>query len=203
MPECNSRWRMVPIPRIIRSPMQLRRAATSDLSPAELGAVRRLLDAAFSAGDVPLDEWFTDHDWEHALGGVHVLGSVGGRLVAHGSVVGRRLHAGDRPLEAGYVEAVGVEPGLQRTGLGSTLMREINDVVRESYELGALGTGSPSFYTRLGWEVWAGPTYVQTDTGRERTADEDGGILILRTARTPALDLTDSLTCEWRPGDVW
>lgn len=183
--------------------MEIRRATTSELSSAELGELRRLLDAAFSARDVPLDEWFTDHDWEHALGGVHVLGSLDGRFVAHGSVVRRRLFAGRRALEVGYVEAVGLEPGLQRTGLGSTLMREVNRVVGESYELGALGTGSTGFYTRLGWEVWAGPTYVQSDAGRERTADEDGGILILRTPSTPDLDLADSLTCEWRPGDVW
>jgi aminoglycoside 2'-N-acetyltransferase I len=37
----------------------------------------------------------------------------------------------------------------------------------------------------------------------ERTPEEDGGILILRTPMTPPLDLTAALSCEWRPGDVW
>jgi len=36
-----------------------------------------------------------------------------------------------------------------------------------------------------------------------RTPDEDGGILILRTLRTPSLDLDDSIVCDWRSGDVW
>ena len=165
--------------------------------------MRRLLDGAFSVGAVPLEEWFTEDDWQHALGGTHVLAYDDGRLVGHGSVVRRRLCAGDRPLDTGYVEAVGVDPALQRTGIGSEIMRETADIVRARYELGALGTGSPDFYTRLGWEVWAGATYVQTDAGRERTPDEDGAILILRTPRTPPLDLTDALSCDWRAGDVW
>lgn len=183
--------------------MNIRRARTADLTATELDDLRRLLDAAFSTADIPLDEWFTEDDWQHALGGTHVLAYDDGRLVGHGSVVDRRLYAGDQPLDTGYVEAVGVEPSVQRTGIGSDVMREIADIIRARYELGALGTGSPGFYTRLGWQVWAGPTFVQTDARRDRTPDEDGAILILHTPRTPLLDLTDALTCEWRPGDVW
>jgi hypothetical protein len=41
-----------------------RTAHTADLAPAELGAVRALLDAAFD-GD------FGDDDWDHGLGGMH------------------------------------------------------------------------------------------------------------------------------------
>jgi aminoglycoside 2'-N-acetyltransferase I len=55
----------------------------------------------------------------------------------------------------------------------------------------------------LGWERWRGPTYVDTPWGRVRTADEDDGILVLRTEDTSALDPTVSLTCDWRQGDVW
>ncbi|HET9437338.1 MAG TPA: hypothetical protein VFO64_03980, partial [Gaiellaceae bacterium] len=58
------------------------RAHTSDLGRAELAEIRELLDAAF-AGD------FADEDWEHALGGVHLLLSEGDRLVGHASVVQR------------------------------------------------------------------------------------------------------------------
>jgi len=39
--------------------------------------------------------------------------------------------------------------------------------------------------------------------GRERTAEEDGSILVLRTPATGVLDPTASITCDWRSGDVW
>jgi aminoglycoside 2'-N-acetyltransferase I len=45
---------------------------------------------------------------------------------------------------------------------------------------------------------------VITATGRERTPDDDDGIMILRTTRTPAgLDPAGPIACEWRAGDVW
>ena len=54
------------------------------------------------------------------------------------------------------------------------------------YELGALSTGVPGFYLRLGWEAWLGPTFVAR--GRpQRTEDDDGSIFILRTPSTPSL----------------
>ena len=39
--------------------------------------------------------------------------------------------------------------------------------------------------------------------GPVRTEDEDDGIMILRTSRTPALTGTEALSCEWRAGDAW
>jgi aminoglycoside 2'-N-acetyltransferase I len=61
----------------------------------------------------------------------------------------------------------------------------------------------PGFYERLGWERWLGPTSVRTATGTERTPDDDGGIMILRTPASPGLDLTANIACDWRDGDVW
>ena len=58
-------------------------------------------------------------------------------------------------------------------------------------------------YARVGWERWRGPTYVRTDGGPVRTEEEDDGIMILRTPRTPALAGTETLSCEWRAGDAW
>ena len=68
---------------------EVRTAHTADLDAATLEAARRLLDLAFAGGK------FDDHDWEHALGGVHALAWEDGELVAHASVVQRRLlHGG-------------------------------------------------------------------------------------------------------------
>ena len=178
----------------------LRRVATDELTDAEIEVARRLLWAAF---DDP-DEGMTEDDWAHALGGVHVLIELDGDIVGHASVVERELHVGGRPLRTGYVEAVAIYPRHQRSGLGSQLMAAIGSVVVERFELGALGTGSPGFYERLGWLRWEGPTFVRDPTGLQRTADEDGGILVLPTPGTPAdLDRTTSISCDWRVGDVW
>jgi hypothetical protein len=44
---------------------------------------------------------------------------------------------------------------------------------------------------------------VRTDDGRVRTEDEDDGIMILRTPRTPPLHGTEALSCDSRAGDAW
>jgi aminoglycoside 2'-N-acetyltransferase I len=179
----------------------LRRRSTDELTATETEAVRRLLWVAF--GTDP-DEAMTEDDWAHALGGVHVLLERDGEIAGHGSVVQRELQVDGRPLRTGYVEAVAIDPSRQRMGLGSRLMTEIVAVIDERYELGALATGSPEFYERLGWLRWTGPTYVRTGAGLQRTAEDDGGILVRPTSTTPfELDLATSISCDWRRGDVW
>jgi hypothetical protein len=82
-------------------------------------------------------------------------------------------------------------------------MAEIGAIIRQGFELGALGTGAHHFYERLGWHVWLGPTAVRIESGERRTPVEDGDILVLRTPTTPTLDERSTLSCPWRPGDVW
>jgi len=177
----------------------LRQVPTADLMPAEVAAVRDLLWSAFPPGD----EGFTEADWEHALGGQHFVLELEGAIIAHASVVERELHAADRPMRTGYVEAVATDPARQGRGHGTQVMGAVNDYVRDHFELGALGTGSRQFYERLGWRTWRGPTFVRTADGPTRTQDEDGFILVLVTPTSPALDFDAPLSCEDRPGDVW
>jgi aminoglycoside 2'-N-acetyltransferase I len=157
-------------------------------------------EAFVSDGD---DERFSEDDWQHALGGVHFVLDVEGEILAHAAVVERELHVGERPLRTGYVEAVATSPARQRKGYGSAVMRPASEYIRDRFEFGALGTSSHGFYERLGWETWRGPTYARTPTGLQRTADEDGYIMVLRTPQSPPLVLTDPISCDWRPGDVW
>ena len=126
-------------------------------------------------------------------------------VVAHAAVVGRTMVAGGRALGTGYVEGVATRGDRRRKGLATLVMAEVGRVVTEGYELGALadGTRIPGFYQRLGWETWQGPTFVAGPRGRERTAEEDGSILVLRTPATGELDPAGSLVCDWRAGDVW
>jgi aminoglycoside 2'-N-acetyltransferase I len=178
----------------------VRAVRTKDLTADEIAAIRTLLWAAFPPGD---EDGFDESDWDHALGGTHFLLEADGRIVAHASVVERDLQVGDRHLRTGYVEAVATDPAQQGKGYGSRVMREVGAHIHEHFELGALGTGRHAFYERLGWLTWQGPSGVRTAGGPIRTPDEDGFILVLPTPRTPPLDPTAPISCEWRPGDVW
>ena len=149
------------------------------------------------------DERFTDEDWEHSIGGTHLIAERDGVIAAHASVVERTLRIGTQPLRAGYVEAVAVAPAQQRTGLGTRIMAEVGAHIRERFEIGALGTGSHDFYARLGWQLWLGPSSVMTPEGVRATPEDDGSIMVLATRSSPPLDLEAPIQCEWRPGDVW
>ena len=179
---------------------RLRRVSSADLTESEVAAIRAMLTDAFGPDE---DERFTDDDWDHAIGGLHFVLDLDGEIVAHASVVERELHVDGRPLRTGYVEAVGVAPERQDTGLGSLVMTELTAYIRERFEFGALGTGRHRFYERLGWRVWPGPTFVRTDHGPQRTPEEDGDILVLVTHGSPPLDFAATISCDWRPGDVW
>ncbi|HEX6867824.1 MAG TPA: GNAT family N-acetyltransferase [Candidatus Limnocylindrales bacterium] len=179
---------------------RLRRLATTELVAAEIAAIRDLMTLAFGDDE---EEAFSDDDWQHALGGVHVVLDIDGEIVSHAAVVERELRMAERPLRTGYVEAVATLPVRQGRGHGTAVMTDVNAIIREGFELGALGTGSQGFYERLGWITWQGPTFVRTADGRRRTPDEDGGIMVLVTPTSPTLDLRAPLSCEWREGDVW
>jgi aminoglycoside 2'-N-acetyltransferase I len=159
-----------------------------------------MLDAAFWDDE---EERFTDDDWDHALGGVHVVLDDHGRIVSHAAVVERELHVAGRPVRTGYVEAVGTAPDRQGRGHGTTVMRDVDAVIMANFELGALGTGEHGFYERLGWRRWQGPSSVRTSKGERRSPDEDGYIMVLFTPRTPAIELDAPISCEERPGDDW
>jgi aminoglycoside 2'-N-acetyltransferase I len=177
---------------------RIRTATTAALSAGELAVLRRLVFGAFGGR-------FDEHDWEHAIGGVHLLALEDDAPVAHGAVVPRVLVAGERALATGYVEGVATREDRRGLGLATLVMAEAGKVVEEGYELGALADGSriPGFYQRLGWETWQGPTWAAGPGGPVRTAEEDGSILVLRTPATGELDLAWPLRCDWRAGDVW
>ena len=182
--------------------LSLRRLSTAELTAADIDALRALLARAFSEDE---DGPLTEEDWQHALGGVHVIADVEDAVVAHAAVVERALHVGGRPVRTGYVEAVAVDPDWQGRGIGTTVMAAVGGYVRATFEIGALATGKHHFYEREGWTTWQGPAAVRTATGEEPTPDEDGYILVLATPTTPwdPLPLDAPISCDWRPGDVW
>lgn len=175
----------------------VRRLASDELRKEEVAVLRDLFGAAWGAGE------FTDEDWDHSLGGLHFILEEGGAMVAHASVVERELHAGGHRLATGYVEAVATWPIHQRRGYGSALLREVTDHIDQTYQLGALDTGTPAFYERLGWVAWRGPTFARTEAGLLRTPEGDGNVLVRLTPMSPNLDLSAPISCDWRTGDVW
>lgn len=174
----------------------LRVAHTADIDRGRLAAVRAMLDDVF-AGEL------SDADWEHALGGMHVLLLEDGQPIGHAAVVQRRLLHRGRALRTGYVEAVGVRADRRWRGHGAALMAAAERIVRGAYELGALGATEvgAALYVARGWERWRGPTSTLTPDGVVRTPEEDGSIYVLPAGT--GLDLDGELTCDWRDGDVW
>ncbi|ONI81347.1 aminoglycoside 2'-N-acetyltransferase [Actinosynnema sp. ALI-1.44] len=175
---------------------QLQTAHTADLDTATRSAIRALMLSAFD-GD------FSDDDWNHALGGMHTLLWDGQDLIAHGAVVQRRMLVNGRSLRAGYVEAVAVHPARRRQGHGGTVMADIERIVRGGYDLGVLGASDDgaALYRARGWRLWTGPSSVLTPEGVVRTDDNDGNIHVLPVA--VQVDLSASIICDWREGDVW
>jgi aminoglycoside 2'-N-acetyltransferase I len=177
---------------------ELRDLATADLTTSDLGVLRALFAAAWPDGG------FGEEDFEHALGGRHWLELVDGRVVSHASVIERELRIGDLALSSGYLEAVATHPAFEGRGHGSNVVAAATDHIRATFRLGALSTGRPAFYERLGWERWRGPSFVrQRDGTVVRTIDEDDGILVLRTPTSPSIDLRSPISCDQRPGDAW
>ena len=166
---------------------------------AELGAEERLillelLERAYEEPLAALMDTFTDP--------VHLLGSLGGRLVSHLMWVTRWLQPEGLPmLRTAYIEMVTTEPAYQQRGLATRLLQRLPGELL-TYDLAALSPATYSLYTRQGWELWRGPLFIRMEHGWQATPDEE--VMILRLPRTPAnLDLDAPLTAEWRPGEAW
>ncbi|WP_053668801.1 GNAT family N-acetyltransferase [Streptomyces sp. NRRL B-1140] len=170
---------------------------TADLAAAELRAVRALLDAAFD-GD------FGDEDWDHGLGGMHVLVHDGSGLAAHGAVVMRRVRHRGRWLRAGYVENVAVRADVRRTGLGGQVMAELERVVDRAYDFGALSASDQGarLYTSRGWRLWDGQVHALSPLhGIIRLPEEEDSTYV-RPALAGPLVSVHELVFDWRDGDV-
>ena len=134
-------------------------------------------------------------------GGIHVLAYRAQELVSHAVVTTRWLQPEGLPmLRTAYVDAVATLPAYQGQGIGSMLMRHLSSLLSD-FEIACLETERVSFYVRLGWEVWRGSLAGRRATELLPTPDQKG-IMILRLACTPPLDVDSSLTIEY-DGRIW
>lgn len=169
---------------------------TQALAPTTIGQLRTLFDAAFD-GD------YGDDDWDHSVGGHHIMVTDEEGPLAHAAVVERTIEVDGVPWRSGYVESVATRPDRQGRGHGSAVMGRANELIRAGSELGVLATGAHRFYHRLGWNLWVGPTFVRTGGDLVRSRDADGAIMVLRFGRSSDLKLSGPIACEGRPGDDW
>jgi aminoglycoside 2'-N-acetyltransferase I len=176
--------------------VRTRLVTTGDAAGDLLAEIRDLLDEAFGGE-------FSDEDWDHALGGWHVVVLDGGRAVSHAAVVPRVLEVAGRPFATGYVEGVGTRPGREREGLASLALSSLDPLIRSNFELGALSTGTHGLYEGLGWERWRGPTFARYGSRLVRTEDDDDGLMVLRFGSSLDVDLAAPIVCEARAGDDW
>jgi len=176
--------------------IEQRHVTSDELGADELATMRAMFAAAW-------DGRFTEEDWEHTFGGVHVLRFVDDEMVSHGAVAERTLWLDARALRVGYLEAVATWPEHQGRGHASAVLEALDTIVLEEYELGGLSTGRRSFYERLGWMTWRGPLAVRTEAGDVPTPEERNAIMVLPTSVIPSPDLDATLVCDRRSGDVW
>lgn len=179
---------------------RIRAASTDELTPERFAEINAVCEAAFRFPFAAV--------WDRVGQGIHVTADVDGRLVAHAMIVDRRIYTGhelDTALDAAYVENVATLPDAQGQGHATAVMDEVSRIIREEYEIGALGTRDQSFYRRFGWVLWAGPSFVRSPDGeRIRTAAADGEVMVLRTPRTPlGIALEEPIAIDWRAGEPW
>ncbi len=122
-------------------------------------------------------------------------------VVSHAVATTRWLQPEGLPLlRTAYIDAVATLPAYQGQGIGSTLMRHLATVLSD-FEMACLQTERVSFYARLGWEVWRGPLAGRRATELLPTPDQQG-VMILRLAHTPPLDIDRLLVIEY-DGRIW
>lgn len=166
------------------------------LTSEQLAEIHALCKRAYAVYDVDLE-----HLFQTLSDATHVIGWWGSSIVSHAMWVTRWLQPGNQPpLRTAYVEMVATEPEFQGRGFATALMRRLASAITD-FDVGGLCPAQPTLYTKLGWVFWQGPLFIRTQDGLISTPEES--IMILRLPKTPPLDLTLSLSAEWREGELW
>ena len=176
-------------------PITYRTVRDHELTHTQHDAIRELLNAAF-------DQEFSDEDNDHACGGVRVIAVDGDQIIGHAALISRTITIAGTPFCVGYVEGVAVWPSRQGQGIGKAIMRQITDMATRDFVISMLSTGEHDFYAKLGWQRFAGMSYVDNHGSSARTADEDEGLMV-HTALMHLNQPGIAWVCDWRTGDVW
>ena len=179
-----------------RAQLRVTVLSTGDLTAAQRSSV---VDVCIAAHDNPA---FTNLFNYIKSGGRHCVAYRGRELVSHAVVTTRWVQPeGLSVLKTAFVDAVATLPAYQGLGYASAVMRRLATEI-DDYAIGCLQTDSPAFYERLGWEVWRGPLAGRSEDGFIPTPQQRG-VMVLRLAQTPPLDLEMRLTIECQPDRIW
>jgi len=158
-------------------------------------SIKDLLDLSYE-GD------FSPQDWEHTIGGQYFIGFLDDLIIAHGSVVSRKVFIDEQAVTVGYVEAIAVLPSYWQKGFGTQLMKEVTQFCLENYELSMLSTDENYFYERLGWKRFEGESFARSGDLEVRTLEEDEGLMLL-PGNASQIGVIRRAVCESRSGDDW
>jgi len=163
------------------------------LSQPEINEIIHLCSTAF-------DEDFTIY-YKTFIDPIHLLARIDGELVSHALWITRWLQIrGQKPMRTAYVEGVATIQNLRKQGFASLIM-ECLAVEITGYDIGGLSPADTTLYSRLGWEYWGGSLFTRKENLWTPVQEETA--MILRTPRTPIIDLKSPLSIEWREGEVW
>ena len=173
----------------------------ADHSPEQLDALRRWLETAYGRGP-----WRPEH-WDELGPGPHIVAEAeDGTLLAHACIAWVPIEIAGRTVPSGFLEDVATRRDVRGRGYGSAVVAAARPLIEGSASIGFLSTGSHSFYERLGWERWTGPSAVREPDGAvTATPEEDGDIMALRLPRTPAWVSVDLPIVRPRrdPDEAW
>ena len=129
-----------------------------DETPADIASIRAITKAAFA--DMP----YSSQTEAEIIDGLRAAAAIRLSLVAvtDGEVVGNVVFS-DVAIDGkgGWVGLgpVAVRPGLQRRGVGSTLIQEGLERMRSEGAAGCVLVGDPGYYSRFGFKAVSGLGY--------------------------------------------
>jgi aminoglycoside 2'-N-acetyltransferase I len=133
----------------------------------------------------------------------HITGRVEGKLVSYVAIITRWVQIVKGPLlKAAAIEGMATEISRRHKGFATQLMRHAVKEA-EGYEIAVLSTGRNSFYARLGWKLWQGPTLTRKGKELIDMPEERGCVMVCDLPKTPPYDITAPISIEWRELEPW
>jgi predicted acetyltransferase len=175
--------------------LDIRIKANSELAADEHAEIIALTSQAFKRDYTPFMEML--------VAPTHIIGRYHGQLVSYVSWITRWMQIGKAsPIRTAYIEGMATEMGHRNKGFASQVMSTAVDAIKD-YDIAALSTGSVSFYTRLGWQLWHGPLYCRKENELIAMPGEQGCVMVYALPKTPPLDLKAPASIEWREKEPW
>ncbi len=170
---------------------------TSQLSSVEKEQIYQLLFQVFKQG-------FSREDFDHTLGGMHILAYDNHQLIGHVAIVQRSVIVDCSPFRIGYLEGLGVAEAYRRQGIGRKLMEQSSEIIVNSHDFGLLSASEEGLplYQSLGWKIWTGELYESNRESYQRSFDDEGSVLFW-AAPSQSIAATSPLYCDYRSGDQW